>query len=51
MPEYKDGQFDGVLDKGTLDALVCGNGANKSAAEMLKECCRCVETRSWHFWH
>lgn len=40
MPEFKDDWFDGILDKGTLDAVLCGPGAAANAANMLQECCR-----------
>ena len=42
MPEFKDGEFGGALDKGTLDALLCGAGAARSAAAALRECARVV---------
>lgn len=34
MPEFNDGEFDAVLDKGTFDALLCGEDAfvNRCAA-------------------
>jgi hypothetical protein len=40
LPEYEDGAFRSVLDKGTLDAILCGADAFASAAAALAECCR-----------
>ncbi|KXZ47786.1 hypothetical protein GPECTOR_33g668 [Gonium pectorale] len=40
MPEFLASSFDGVLDKGTLDAILCGEKSASHAAAMLKECFR-----------
>ena len=41
MPEYGDGSFPGgVLDKGTLDALLCGDSDEEESLQMLLECYR-----------
>ncbi|KAG1674045.1 hypothetical protein FOA52_000351 [Chlamydomonas sp. UWO 241] len=40
MPEIGDGAFAGVLDKGTLDALNCGDTADRDCAEMCAEVSR-----------
>ncbi|GFR52603.1 hypothetical protein Agub_g15201, partial [Astrephomene gubernaculifera] len=40
MPQYGDGSFGGVLDKGTLDALLCGDSDEADSLAMLKECHR-----------
>ncbi|GLC57184.1 hypothetical protein PLESTB_001196300 [Pleodorina starrii] len=41
MPQFGDGAFGGgVLDKGTLDALLCGDSDEADAAAMLRECHR-----------
>ncbi|KAG2447149.1 hypothetical protein HYH02_007895 [Chlamydomonas schloesseri] len=41
MPEYADGSFPGgVLDKGTLDALLCGDSDEEDSLQMLRECYR-----------
>ena len=37
MPQYADGCFHGVLDKGTLDALLCGDTDERDAAALLGE--------------
>ena len=35
---YKTGQFDLIIDKSTIDAILCGNAAFYNVALMLKEC-------------
>mmetsp|Transcript_34017 Transcript_34017/g.101200 ORF Transcript_34017/g.101200 Transcript_34017/m.101200 type:complete len:123 (-) Transcript_34017:103-471(-) len=40
MPEFEDASFSGVLDKGTLDALMCGDTAEEDASRMLSEISR-----------
>ncbi|KAF8066419.1 EEF1AKMT4 [Scenedesmus sp. PABB004] len=40
MPEFDDASFDGLLDKGTLDAVLCGPDAGANAAAVLEECAR-----------
>lgn len=35
--DFPDGVFDLVIDKGTLDAILCGNEGTKNAAQMLHE--------------
>ena len=35
---YPNDTFDLLIDKSTMDALVCGNSANQNVALMLKEC-------------
>lgn len=37
MPDLADSSFDFVLDKGTLDALMCGSKASKDVTNTLKE--------------
>lgn len=37
MPQYQDASFHGVLDKGTLDALLCGDSDEIDAAAVLGE--------------
>ena len=37
MPQYKDSSFQGVLDKGTLDALLCGELEEADSSAMLHE--------------
>lgn len=42
---YPDESFDLVLDKSTIDALLCGGtGAHTTVAKMIKECQRVLKT-------
>ncbi|XP_040863243.1 EEF1A lysine methyltransferase 4 isoform X2 [Glycine max] len=43
MSLFPDESFDGVIDKGTLDSLMCGTDAPISAAQMLAEVCRLLK--------
>ncbi|GIL80063.1 hypothetical protein Vretimale_12887 [Volvox reticuliferus] len=43
MPEFADCSFEGVLDKGTLDAILCGEQSTQNAAAMLQECFRVLK--------
>ncbi|XP_050104729.1 uncharacterized protein LOC126584363 isoform X2 [Malus sylvestris] len=43
MSFFPDDLFDGVIDKGTLDSLMCGNDAPISAAQMLGEVSRLLK--------
>jgi hypothetical protein len=40
MPQYAGASFASILDKGTLDALLCGDAADADAGAMLGECWR-----------
>lgn len=40
MPEFLDGLFDVILDKGTLDAMLCSEDASSSVNMMMTECHR-----------
>jgi RAT1-interacting protein len=35
--QCREGEFDVILDKGTLDAILCGTDSNKHSAAMLAE--------------
>nr|QTZ19566.1 methyltransferase 13 isoform X2 [Bixa orellana] len=37
MSEFQTGSFDAVIDKGTLDSILCGNNSRQHATQMLKE--------------
>uniref|UniRef100_A0A7N0VE34 Methyltransferase type 11 domain-containing protein n=1 Tax=Kalanchoe fedtschenkoi TaxID=63787 RepID=A0A7N0VE34_KALFE len=43
MGFFPDDTFDCVIDKGTLDSLMCGNSAVLSSAQMLGEVCRLLK--------
>ncbi|KAF4696120.1 hypothetical protein FOZ60_002350 [Perkinsus olseni] len=38
--EFSDGMFDVVIDKGTLDSILCGEGSSQNAQKMLSEISR-----------
>ena len=40
MSEFKTGEFNTVLDKGTLDSVLCGDNSTTNAEKMLDEICR-----------
>lgn len=40
MPEFTDSSFASVIDKGTLDAMACGDKAFESISSMLREVSR-----------
>ena len=35
--EFEDGAFDVVLDKGTLDAILCGESSTSNSSKMISE--------------
>jgi ubiquinone/menaquinone biosynthesis C-methylase UbiE len=35
--QYEDGTFDAVIDKGTFDSILCGDGSGPNADQMLSE--------------
>ncbi len=37
MNEFKQGEFNIVLDKGTLDSILCGDNSTPNAEKMLSE--------------
>jgi len=43
MPEYAAGSFDVIIDKGTLDAVLCGEGSVSSCDKMLSEISRVLK--------
>ena len=34
---FQDNSFEAVIDKGTLDSILCGDGSGPNAAQMLSE--------------
>lgn len=40
--EFGDGSFDCVLDKGTMDSILCGEGSINNVANLCMEVSRCV---------
>lgn len=37
MPQFEDNSFDVLIDKSTIDALLCGESSFVMTAKMLKE--------------
>jgi ubiquinone/menaquinone biosynthesis C-methylase UbiE len=44
MPEFKDESYDVIIEKSTLDAILCGDKSFLNAAKMLKEVQRVLKT-------
>ena len=40
--DFPDGTFDVVIDKGTMDSILCGEGSTANVAKMCSEMSRCV---------
>ncbi|KAJ0255604.1 S-adenosyl-L-methionine-dependent methyltransferases superfamily protein [Hirschfeldia incana] len=49
MSYFEDDSFDTVIDKGTLDSLMCGNDASLSASRMLGEVSRLIKPGGTYF--
>jgi ubiquinone/menaquinone biosynthesis C-methylase UbiE len=47
--KYKDETFDCIIDKGTLDAILCGSDSAKNAGQMLSECQRVLKKGGFFF--
>ncbi|XP_065878032.1 uncharacterized protein [Euphorbia lathyris] len=43
MSAFQKGSFDAVIDKGTLDSLLCGNNSRQNAVKMLEEVWRVLK--------
>lgn len=41
--QYQDATFDAVIDKGTFDSILCGDGSGPNAAQMLQEVHRVLQ--------
>ncbi|KAF8071345.1 Eef1akmt4 [Scenedesmus sp. PABB004] len=50
MPQFTDGTYGGVLDKGCLDALLCGDAADADAAALLREAWRVLRPGAAYVW-
>ena len=37
MSDFKQGEFNVVMDKGTLDSILCGDNSEPNALKMLSE--------------
>ncbi|CAI9779706.1 unnamed protein product [Fraxinus pennsylvanica] len=45
MSTFETGSFDAVIDKGTLDSLLCGYNSKQNATKMLEEVCRVLKDK------
>ncbi|MQM08485.1 hypothetical protein Taro_041339 [Colocasia esculenta] len=45
MSIFESNSFDGVIDKGTLDSLMCGHNAQQNATKMLEEVDRILKDK------
>ncbi|RWR94502.1 methyltransferase-like protein 13 [Cinnamomum micranthum f. kanehirae] len=45
MSDFESGSFDAVIDKGTLDSLMCGHNAQQNATKMLEEVGRILKDK------
>uniref|UniRef100_A0A5B7BKG8 Methyltransferase type 11 domain-containing protein n=1 Tax=Davidia involucrata TaxID=16924 RepID=A0A5B7BKG8_DAVIN len=45
MSAFQTGSFDGIVDKGTLDSLLCGHDSHQNAAKMLEEVGRVLKDK------
>eukprot|EP01015_Nassula_variabilis_P011213 TRINITY_DN190_c0_g1_i3.p1 TRINITY_DN190_c0_g1~~TRINITY_DN190_c0_g1_i3.p1 ORF type:complete len:132 (+),score=22.07 TRINITY_DN190_c0_g1_i3:84-479(+) len=43
--DFESGSFDCIVDKGTLDAILCGEGSTTSASKMLSEVYRVLNNK------
>ena len=44
MNDFIDASFDLVVDKGTLDAMLCGKSGMKDVGRMMREICRVLRS-------
>ena len=47
--EFPDESFDSVLDKGTLDSILCGEGSTANVAKMCQEVARVLKPSGVYF--
>ena len=45
---YGDNTFDLIIDKSTIDAILCGDNADLMVAKMLKECQRVLKEGGYY---
>ncbi|EOY06881.1 S-adenosyl-L-methionine-dependent methyltransferases superfamily protein isoform 3 [Theobroma cacao] len=45
MSPFQAGSFDAVIDKGTLDSILCGNNSRQNATQMLEEVWRVLKDK------
>lgn len=47
--DYPDESFNGVIDKGTLDSVLCGEGSTANVAKMCMEISRVLKPNGVYF--
>ncbi|CAD8114643.1 unnamed protein product [Paramecium sonneborni] len=47
--EFEDGSFDGAIDKGTLDAILCGESSSSNAQKVIQEVHRVLGPKGVYF--
>lgn len=48
--KYENGEFDVILDKGTLDSVLCGNDSTENTKLMLREVYRVLNENGIYFY-
>ncbi|GMH19608.1 hypothetical protein Nepgr_021449 [Nepenthes gracilis] len=49
LSAFQTGSFEAVIDKGTLDSILCGNNSRQNAANMLEEIHRVLKDKGIYF--
>ncbi|KAM3134123.1 hypothetical protein pb186bvf_013744 [Paramecium bursaria] len=47
--EFEDGSFDGIIDKATLDSILCGESSANNAQKMISEIHRVLQPKGVYF--
>jgi len=47
--DFPDESFDCIVDKGTMDSILCGEGSTGNVAKMLSECVRVLKPEGVFF--
>lgn len=47
--EFESGSFDVVIDKGTLDSVLCGEGSATNSSKMISEVYKVLNSTGTYF--